>query len=284
MEGVVLTHTNRRLGEVFMSAHKAQRRTQSCYVVCDEGFVRRALCRHVEFTGLFVRVGGASPVADRDSGTRRKRRGGRGEARVNARGRAATVVLVSPEQGGHVVLGGPQPRSLPETGSTTLVYIAGRWCTYGSSREGFGIAFGGDFREHFRRGSSATSSPSEIDKSNKSNVCAEAQPVPPPPAEDTEDVCPSLILAFADEVFSKILRSKDCDLNFLLGFRGLASNFSCSEVLSPEQDDPFACFRFSIDFFGAGARIIVAATFRFLETHATSPKPGWQSRPASSNT
>jgi hypothetical protein len=165
-----------------------------------------------------------------------------------------------------------------------LVYIAGRWRTYDSSREGFGIAFVGDFRERFWRGSSATSSPSEIDKSNKSNTCAEARPVPPPPMEDTEDVCPSLILAFTNEVFSEILRSEDCDLNFLLGFRGLASNFSCSEVLSPEQDDPFACFRFSIYFFGVGARIIVAVAFRFLETRATGSKPGWQSRPASSNT
>jgi hypothetical protein len=96
--------------------------------------------------------------------------------------------------------------------------------------EGFGIVFGGgDFREHFRCGSSATSSLLEVDKSKKSNTRAEARPVPPPPV-DTKDVHPSLVLAFTDEAFSKVLRPEDCDLNILLGFGGLASNFSHSEV------------------------------------------------------
>jgi hypothetical protein len=99
-----------------------------------------------------------------------------------------------------------------------------------AASEGFSIAFRGeDFQEHFQRGSSATSSLSEVDESNKSKTHIEAQPVPPPPAE-VEDVHPSLIVAFADEAFSKILKPEDCDLNFLLAFRGLASNFSCSEV------------------------------------------------------
>jgi hypothetical protein len=98
--------------------------------------------------------------------------------------------------------------------------------------KGFGIAFGGgDFQGRFRCGTGAATSPSEADESesNKSNACARAWPSPPPPTE-VKDVLAPLILTFAKEVFSVMLSPEDCETNFLLCFRGLASANSCAEV------------------------------------------------------
>jgi hypothetical protein len=67
-------------------------------------------------------------------------------------------------------------------------------------------------------------SPSKADEpeSNKSNARVGAQPAPTTPTE-VDDVLPPLILTFTEEVFSKTLSPDDCELNFLLCFRGLAS-------------------------------------------------------------
>jgi hypothetical protein len=78
-------------------------------------------------------------------------------------------------------------------------------------------------------------------------VRAGARPEPPQPIE-VENVLPPLILRFAEEVFSMMLCLEDCELNFLLGFRGFASANTCVDVSSLEQDDPFMCFRFSVAF------------------------------------
>jgi hypothetical protein len=102
-------------------------------------------------------------------------------------------------------------------------------CTFivGAS-EGFETAFrGGDFWGYFRHGTGAAASPSEADEPepNKSNACTRARPEPPPHAE-VGDILPLLILIFAEEVFSMMLSLKDCELNFQLGFRGLANTTS----------------------------------------------------------
>jgi hypothetical protein len=102
--------------------------------------------------------------------------------------------------------------------------------TTAEASEGFGTTFGGgDFREHFWRGSSGTSSSSEADESNKSNARGEARPAPPSPAE-ADDVFTALIITFADEAFSVTLSPEDYNLKLLLCFRDLVSNFSCSKV------------------------------------------------------
>jgi hypothetical protein len=82
------------------------------------------------------------------------------------------------------------------------------------------------------------------------------------------------ITTFAVEAFSLILSPKDCDLNFLLYFRGLANTFSYSEVSSPERDDPFIHFYFSVLFFSTGGCAAAATACRFLETRAMGSERG----------
>jgi hypothetical protein len=121
----------------------------------------------------------------------------------------------------------------------------------------------------------AASSPPEADnpESNKSNVRAEARPEPPQPVE-VENVLHLLILRFAEEVFSMMLFPEDCELNFLLGFRGLASANTCVDVSSPKRDDPFTCFRFSVAFSGATA-CATTAPFHFLGPWVIGSGRGW---------
>jgi hypothetical protein len=90
---------------------------------------------------------------------------------------------------------------------------------------------GGDFWGHFWRGTGAATSSPEADEpeSNKSNAWAGAQTKPPPPVE-VEDVLPLLILTFLEEVFSMMLSPEDCELNFQLAFKGLASANFWAEV------------------------------------------------------
>jgi hypothetical protein len=90
--------------------------------------------------------------------------------------------------------------------------------------EGFRTTFRrGDYYGRFWWGTGIAASSSEIDEaeSNKSNSVG-VQPAPPPPAE-VEDVLPSLILTFTDEVFSMMLSPEDCELHFVLRFKGLAN-------------------------------------------------------------
>jgi hypothetical protein len=136
--------------------------------------------------------------------------------------------------------------------------------------EDYKIAFGrGEFRGRFYCGSGGIVSSSELEEAYRSIACAEARPAPPPPVE-VEDAFPPSILTFTEEVYSIILSLEDCNLNFLLCFRGLANAFSCSEVWSPEWDGPFTRFRFSVVFFGVGT---CAAACRFLDMCAMGSRP-----------
>jgi hypothetical protein len=47
---------------------------------------------------------------------------------------------------------------------------------------------------------------------------------------EVEDVLPLLILTFLEEVFSMMLSPEDCELNFQLAFKGLASANFRAEV------------------------------------------------------
>jgi hypothetical protein len=98
-----------------------------------------------------------------------------------------------------------------------------------------------------------------------------------------EDVLPPLILTFTEEVFYKKLSPNDCGLNFMLCFTGLANTNTWAEVRSPERDDPFMRFHFSVAFFSARA-CTAAAAFCFHGARVTGSGRGWQSTPANSNT
>jgi hypothetical protein len=91
------------------------------------------------------------------------------------------------------------------------------------SQEGHQKAFGGDFRGRFRRGAGTTASSLEADEPdpNRSNAF-ELIPAPLTPNRGN-DFFPPRIQTWAAEAFSARLRPELPKLNFLLGFRALAS-------------------------------------------------------------
>jgi hypothetical protein len=66
-------------------------------------------------------------------------------------------------------------------------------------------------------------------ESNKSNARVGAGAAPLPPVED-EDVFPPVILMVVEEDFSVTLSPEDCEMNFLLSFKGLVSANSCADI------------------------------------------------------